>query len=161
MGFLHIYCGDGKGKTTAALGLAVRAAGAGMRVHIIQLLKGSDTAELTVLRSIPGITLERCERDFGFVWNMSEQDKLDITACHNDMLEKGYSLARSGGIDMLIIDEFNAERFLTEKPGTVELVLTGRGPAEIFLDAADYVSEINCVKHPYTHGIAARRGIEF
>ena len=68
MGFLHIYCGDGKGKTTAALGLAVRAAGAGMRVHIIQLLKGSDTAELTVLRSIPGITLERCERDFGFVW---------------------------------------------------------------------------------------------
>lgn len=87
--------------------------------------------------------------------------------------EKGYSLARSGGIDMLIIDEFNAayrcglldrtsaERFLTEKPGTVELVLTGRGPAEIFLDAADYVSEINCVKHPYTHGIAARRGIEF
>ena len=108
MGFLHIYCGDGKGKTTAALGLAVRAAGAGMRVHIIQLLKGSDTAELTVLRSIPGITLERCERDFGFVWNMSEQDKLDITACHNDMLEKGYSLARSGGIDMLIIDEFNA-----------------------------------------------------
>lgn len=82
-----------------------------------------------MLRSIPGITLERCERDFGFVWNMSEQDKLDITACHNDMLEKGYSLARSGGIDMLIIDEFNAayrcglldrtsaERFLTEKPG--------------------------------------------
>lgn len=55
----------------------------------------------------------------------------------------------------------SAERFLTEKPGTVELVLTGRGPAEIFLDAADYVSEINCVKHPYTHGIAARRGIEF
>ena len=129
MGFLHIYCGDGKGKTTAALGLAVRAAGAGMRVHIIQLLKGSDTAELSVLRSIPGITLERCERDFGFVWHMSEQDKLDITACHNDMLEKGYSLARSGGIDMLIIDEFNAayrcglldrtsaERFLNGAPG--------------------------------------------
>lgn len=60
-----------------------------------------------------------------------------------------------------LLDRTSAERFLTEKPGTVELVLTGRGPAEIFLDAADYVSEINCVKHPYTHGIAARRGIEF
>lgn len=173
MGLMHIYCGDGKGKTTAALGLAVRAAGAGMRVHIIQLLKGSDTAELSVLRNIPGITLERCEKNYGFVWNMSDDDKARITECHNSMLEKGYSMVRSGEVDMLIIDEFNAayrhgildrakaERFLTEKPGNAELVITGREPAEIFVDCADYVSEIKCVKHPYSKGINARRGIEY
>lgn len=173
MGLMHIYCGDGKGKTTAALGLAVRAAGAGMRVHIIQLLKGSDTAELSVLRNIPGITLERCEKNYGFVWNMSDDDKAGITECHNSMLEKGYSMVRSGEVDMLIIDEFNAayrhglldrlkaERFLTEKPGNAELVITGREPAEIFVDCADYVSEIKCVKHPYSRGINARRGIEY
>ena len=173
MGLLHIYCGDGKGKTTAAVGLAVRAAGAGMRVHIIQLLKGSDSAEISVLRSIPGITLERCDRNYGFVWNMTDDDKKNITECHNALLDKGYSLARSGDIDMLIIDEFNAayshglldrtkaEKFLTEKPGNAELIITGRNPAEIVLDSADYVSEIKCVKHPYTKGINARRGIEF
>ncbi len=173
MGFLHIYCGDGKGKTTAAMGLAIRAAGAGMRVHIVQLLKGSDTAELSVLRSIPGITLERCDRNYGFVWNMTDSDKADITKCHNSLLGKGYSLVRSGETDMLLIDEFNAayrhglldraaaEKFLTEKPGTAELVITGREPAKIFVDSADYVSEIKCVKHPYQNGVTARRGIEF
>ncbi len=173
MGLLHIYCGDGKGKTTAAIGLAVRAAGAGMRVHIIQLLKGSDTAELSVLRSIPGITLERCDKNYGFIWNMTDEDKKEITECHNLLLEKGYSLVRSGGTDMLIVDEFNAayrnglldraeaEKFFTEKPGSAELVLTGRDPAEIFVGSADYVSEIKCVKHPYEKGINARRGIEF
>lgn len=173
MGLLHIYCGDGKGKTTAAVGLAVRAAGAGMHVHIIQLLKGSDSAEVSVLRSIPGITLERCDRNYGFVWNMSYEDKRSITACHNTLLEKGYSLVRSGEVDMLIIDEFNAaykhglldreeaEKFLTEKPGSAELIITGRSPAELFVNSADYVSEIKCVKHPYEKGINARRGIEF
>ena len=148
MGLLHIYCGDGKGKTTAALGLAVRAAGAGMRVHIIQLLKGSDTSELSVIRSIPGITLERCDRNYGFVWNMTDEDKRGITECHNALLEKGYSMVRSGEVDMLIIDEFNA-------------AYRGREPAQMFVDSADYVSEIKCVKHPYTRGISARRGIEY
>lgn len=173
MGLLHIYCGDGKGKTTAAIGLAVRAAGAGMRVHIIQLLKGSDSAEISVLRSIPNITIERCDRNYGFVRNMTDEDKNSIAECHDALLEKGYSLARSGKIDMLIIDEFNAaykcglldknaaEKFLTEKFGDTELIITGRDPAEIFINAADYVSEIKCIKHPYEKGINARRGIEY
>ncbi len=173
MGYLHIYCGDGKGKTTAALGLAVRAAGAGMKVHIVQLLKGSDTAELGVLRGIPGITLARCEKDFGFLWNMTERDKAEITASHNRMLNEGYALARSESADMLILDEFNAayanglldrkaaEEFLINRPYRAEIVLTGRNPAEIFAEAADYVSEIKCVKHPYKKGVAARKGIEF
>lgn len=173
MGFLHIYCGDGKGKTTAAIGLAIRAAGAGMRVHIIQLLKGADTAELAVLRNIPGITLERCERNYGFWFNMSEENRNALRSCHDEMLASGYGMVRSGSVDMLIIDEFNAayslnaldrraaEAFLTEKPGNAELVITGRDPAEIFLQSADYISEIKCVRHPYEKGIQARRGIEY
>lgn len=173
MGFLQVYCGNGKGKTTAALGLAVRAAGAGMRVHIIQLLKGADTAELSVLRGISGITLERCDKDYGFFYTMAEQDKAEITACHNSMLQRGYAMAREGLIDMLILDELSvaydlglldraaAEKFLTEKPGNAELVITGRSPADIFIGAADYVSEIKCVKHPYERGVEARRGIEY
>lgn len=173
MGYLHIYCGDGKGKTTAAIGLAVRAAGAGMRVHIIQLLKGADSAEVGVLMGIPGITLERCDRDYGFVWNMSDADKAAVTARHNAMLSAGYSLVRSSQVDMLVIDEFNAayncglleraaaEKFLTEKPGSAELVITGRDPAQIFVNAADYLSEIKSVKHPYEKGVAARKGIEY
>lgn len=172
MGLLHIYCGDGKGKTTAALGLAVRAAGAGMRVHIIQLLKGSDTSELSVIRSIPGITLERCDRNYGFVWNMTDEDKRGITECHNALLEKGYSMVRSGEVDMLIIDEFNAayrsglldrarQRNPDGKAGQRRACDNRARAAQMFVDSADYVSEIKCVKHPYTRGINARRGIEY
>lgn len=173
MGFLHIYCGDGKGKTTAALGLAMRAAGAGMRVHIIQLLKGADTSELETLSAVPAITISRCEKDFGFIWNMTDKDKAEITEAHNEMLAEGYRLVKSKKVDMLIIDEFNlayshkllntadAEKFLTDKTYSAEIVITGRDPAEAFIEAADYVSEIKCVKHPYENGVPARKGIEF
>ncbi len=169
---LHIYCGDGKGKTTAALGLAVRAAGSGMRVHIAQLLKGSDTSELKALRLIPGITVARCERDYGFTFNMSSRDKLELTKCHNSLLADAKRLMEQG-TDMLIIDEFFAaynyglldcsiaDRLVFGRPSNAELILTGRNPSEKFIAAADYVSEINAVKHPYSTGTAARRGIEY
>ena len=79
---LHIYCGSGKGKTTAALGLALRAAGSGMRVLFVQFLKGSDTAELASLARIPEITVLRCDRDYGFTFRMNEAEKAALTACH-------------------------------------------------------------------------------
>ncbi len=164
---LHIYCGDGKGKTTAALGLAVRAAGAGLRVHIVQLMKGAPTSELAALAKISGISVARCDRDYGFSWKMSERDKSGITACHNALLEEAFSL----GADMVILDEFNsayanglldreaAEKLIAE--ATAEIVLTGRNPDPKFLDKADYISEIQCVRHPYERGVTARKGIEF
>lgn len=68
MGLIHIYCGNGKGKTSAAIGLALRAAGAGMRVHIVQLLKGGETSELNTLALIPNITVSRCDKDYGFTF---------------------------------------------------------------------------------------------
>ena len=173
MGFLHIYCGEGKGKTTAALGLALRAAGAGKTVRVIQLLKGTNTSELEALRLIPNITVTRCDKNYGFTSKMTETDKAEITACHNKLLSAGFALVKKGAVDMLIIDEFNAaydynlldrktaEEFLFCKEFPVEIVITGRNPAEIFLNIADYISEVKCVKHPYEKGISARKGIEF
>ena len=169
---LQIYCGNGKGKTTAALGLALRAAGSGMRVHMIQLLKGADTSELNALALIPDITVARCGRDYGFTFGMSESDKKKITDCHDRLLNEAKAFM-TAGIDMLIIDELFAaynygllDRALADdivfnRPAQTELVLTGRDPEQKFIDAADYVSEIRAVKHPYDNGITARRGIEY
>ena len=166
---LHIYCGDGKGKTTAALGLSLRAAGSGMRVHFVQFLKGSETSELAMLARIPEITVLRCDRNYGFTFRMSDADKAALTACHNAMLRT--IRERLPETDLLVLDEFcaaynqrlldcsEAEQLIADCKA--ELVLTGRDPAERFLAAADYVSEIQAVKHPYTRGIPARRGIEY
>lgn len=169
MGLLHIYCGDGKGKTTASLGLAIRAAGAGMKVCFVQFMKGGDTAELETLNLIPHITVKRCDRAYGFVKNMSDRDKEEITACHNELLKYVFS----GGFDLVILDEFNsaygyglmdkelAEKLIINGKSSCEIALTGRNPADVFFGAADYVSEICCVKHPYEKGITARKGIEY
>jgi len=173
MGLIHIYYGDGKGKTSAAIGLAIRAVGSGMKVHFVQLLKGNETSELNTLKLIPDITVARCTEDYGFTFGMNDEDKINITNEHNRILSEAISLADGGSIDMLIIDEFNAayqyglldkelaEKLVLNKPENLELVLTGRNPDQKFIDAADYVSEIKAVKHPFKNGISARRGIEF
>lgn len=173
MGLIHIYCGNGKGKTTAALGLALRAAGAGMNVHIVQLLKGGESSELESIAHIRSITVDRPQKNYGFTRSMSEKDKAEITVCHNKMLASAYEKMQSGSIDMLIVDEFFAgynncliskelaEKIVFEKTNDCELVLTGREPDEKFIAVADYVSEIAAVKHPYEKGISARKGIEY
>jgi cob(I)alamin adenosyltransferase len=170
---IQIYCGDGKGKTTASLGLVLRAAGAGMRVRFVQLLKGGHTSELASLARLPGVTVCRCDRDYGFTCRMNEEEKAAITACHNALLRDAMQALQEGTTDLLVLDEFCAtynhgllDRALAEQlvltcPSSAELVLTGRDPAQFFLDAADYISEIHAVRHPYTKGIAAREGIEY
>ena len=102
---IHIYCGNGKGKTTAAVGLALRAAGQGMKVHFIQFLKGSETGEINILKHIKGISVERCDRNYGFYNTMSDKDKTEIICCHNKMLSNAIVLANQESIDMLIMDE--------------------------------------------------------
>lgn len=173
MGLLHIYCGDGKGKTTAALGLAMRAAGAGMRVHIVQFLKGTDTAELHSISMIPNISIERCDRNYGFTCSMTEEDRQAVTDCHNRLLRHAKKKMDAGMVDMLILDEWNAayghglmdaelaDELVFDRTPQVEMVLTGRNPREKFVKAADYVSEIHAVKHPYMQGVPSRKGIEF
>lgn len=172
-GFIHICCGDGKGKTTAALGMALRAAGAGMRVYIFQFLKGSASGEIAVIRDIPNIFAERLPRDHGFAKTMTVSDREAVTGYHNAFLEKAWELMHSGEADMIVLDEFFpayghglmdislGERLVFEKAPACELVLTGRRADEKFIAAADYVSRIECVKHPYQKGTAARKGIEY
>ncbi|MBR3679993.1 MAG: cob(I)yrinic acid a,c-diamide adenosyltransferase [Oscillospiraceae bacterium] len=170
MGLLHIYCGTGKGKTTAALGLAVRAAGAGMKICFVQLMKGKDTAELDILTRIPNMTVLRCDKHYGFTKHMDAAARTAITNCHNQLLSKVFS---EPSYDMIILDEFNcayhagllhqtaAEQYILRSGCNAEIILTGRNPAPVFLDAADYISEIQCLRHPYKKGIPARKGIEY
>lgn len=172
-GLVHIYCGDGKGKTTASLGLAIRAAGSGMKVVFAQFLKGSDTSELESLKRIEGITVLRNPIDYGFYNRMTEDDKVAIKKLHNDTLTKAIKAVNDGECDLLILDEIIAtynyslvdtnlvDELLSNKPDNLELVLTGRDPAPHFLEAADYVSEIKKVKHPFDQKIGARVGIEY
>lgn len=170
---LQIYCGNGKGKTTAAIGLAVRAAGSGMHVHFVQFLKGSETSELKILSQIPEIEILRCDKNYGFTFQMNHEQKCKLTERHNQMLSQSISRLYENKTDMLILDEFFAayqchlldrtlaDRLVFTYPEKTELILTGRNPEQKFIDAADYVSEIQAVKHPYQKGISARLGIEY
>ncbi len=175
-GLIQIYCGDGKGKTTAAIGQAVRSAGCGLPVVLVRFLKNEDSGELASLKRIPGIRLIPCERSFGFFWNMTEEEKKEAAQVYGKMLEEALETASrlaEDGNAVLVMDELMAayshglidrERFLDflrTKPGRLEVVMTGRDPAEELLALADYVSEIKKVKHPFDKGIGARKGIEY
>lgn len=172
-GLIHIYCGDGKGKTSAALGLAVRAAGRGKRVLIVRFLKTDDSGEVPVLRSIPGIRLIPCDRTFGFVFRMNEEQKKEAAAYFTERFRLAIRQALEEPTDVLILDELMAscsygmvseeevEAFLKNKPEELEVVMTGRNPSEKLIALADYVSEVQMRKHPYTEGISAREGIEY
>lgn len=172
-GYIHLYHGTGKGKTTAAIGLAVRAAGAGEKVIFSQFLKGRDTSELNSLGQISNITIIRNQKDFGFYFQMNEEQKEELRKMHDATLEHIKELISNGQCDVLILDEITYaynwnlidrevfEDLLKNKPKGLEIVMTGRDPDEFLVGISDYVSEVNCVKHPYERNIPARKGIEF
>lgn len=169
---IHLYYGDGKGKTTAALGLAVRALGSGLRVVFVQFMKNRATGELSVLSGLPGVTVLRGKEGSGFSFSMTDEEKEKTRLLHSENLKTAIALAASGNCDMLILDEAAGacarglvdeellEKFVRNKPDQLELVLTGRDPAEWMIEHADYASEIRKIKHPYDKGIPARAGIE-
>ncbi|MCI8297342.1 MAG: cob(I)yrinic acid a,c-diamide adenosyltransferase [Lachnospiraceae bacterium] len=171
-GLIHIYCGNGKGKTTAALGLAVRAAGRGRRVCIARFLKTEDSGEVPVLRQIPQIHVLPCEKSFGFTFRMTEGERREAALYYGGLFAEATARAKQD-VDLLILDEIigacNAglvekealERSLKEKPPALEVILTGRGPWEEILKMADYVTEMEMRRHPYEKGIGAREGIEY
>lgn len=170
-GLVHIYCGDGKGKTSAAIGLAVRAAGRGKKVLISRFLKTDNSGEVMILKEIPGITVLPCEKSFGFLFRMSEEQKKEAASYYQEQFEKTVKMAER--YDLLILDEMMASisgkmvpeervlQFLQEKPENLEVVLTGRNPSDRLKEEADYISEILAVRHPYEQGIPAREGIEY
>lgn len=168
-GLIHIYTGDGKGKTTAAIGLACRAAGAGKRVLVAQFLKGRDTGELVSLEKL-GIPVLRTDVK-KFVFAMTDEEKADCKAGQTGCLDR--ARAAMPDYDLVVLDEiFGAvstgmvelgavESLVRGKPAALELVLTGRGAPASLVELADYVSEIRCVRHPYERGVKARQGIEY
>ncbi len=171
VGQFQVYTGDGKGKTTAALGLALRAAGAGLRVYFGQFMKDGASGEYESLRHVPGITIEPFDSGKGLLLGR-EAEKADL-ACAKAGLEKVRKALTGGGYDVVIADEINcalmcgllAEADLLgladARPESVELVFTGRGATAAILDKADLVTEMRAVKHYYRDkGLPARAGIE-
>ena len=172
-GCIHIYTGDGKGKTSAATGLAVRFAGAGGRVLFAQFLKDGKSGELSVLQTIDGIDVDVCRECFGFSFSMSEETREKAGAAYTEYLQRILKRALDENFGLLVLDEIIATYnqgfidrqllldFLEHKPDELEVVMTGRNPVNELLELADYVSEIRKIKHPYDQGILARKGIEF
>ena len=172
-GLIHLYCGDGKGKTTASVGLAVRAAGAGRRVLFTQFMKDGTSAELKMLAGLPGLETAVCHTAYGFYLYMSDEERQAARRDYTALLERAIAACGAGDVDLLVLDEavsacntglIPEERlaaFLAGRPETLEVVLTGRDPSARLLALADYVTEMRKIKHPYDSGVSARRGIEY
>lgn len=170
-GLIQVYTGLGKGKTTAALGLALRAAGHGLKVHIVQFMKGwPNYGELVSIQKLPNVTI----RQFGrpeFV-DKDNPDPEDIRHAQ-EALAHARRVMLSGECDILVLDEINVAldfglielsdvlSLLDEKPEKVELVLTGRNAPLEIVKRADLVTEMLLIKHPYYEVLKARRGIEY
>ena len=172
-GLVHIYTGDGKGKTTAAVGLGLRAWGRGKKVLMVQFLKGMESGELIAIDKLgEGFMVNRGKFMGKFTWDMSKKERKESEALQKRQLEYAWKQMKTDQWDMLILDEILAAiaarmvrqedvlALIDDKPDRLELVLTGRNAPDQLVDAADYVSEIRERKHPFQRGIGARRGIE-
>lgn len=172
-GYIQIYTGNGKGKTTAAMGLSIRAAGNGMKVCIVQFLKAWKTGELNSLEKLDNIDVFRFQTIKKFTWQLNEEEfnalKLEVKKIYDFILE----VFEEKKYDVVIVDEIMGAlgaKLLTEqevldlmdrKPETIELVMTGRNPTEAIINKADLVTEMNPIKHYYEQGVKSREGIEF
>lgn len=172
-GLVHIYTGNGKGKTTAAIGLAMRFAGSGGRALIGQFLKDDSSSELSLLPGLDRIDFIPSGHYFGFTSHMDEAARRQATRHYTDYFRRLLQILPEGGYGLILLDEIlvadrehfipHAEllSFLSRKGERPEIVLTGRDASPDLISAADYVSEIKCTKHPYHQGITARKGIEY
>jgi cob(I)alamin adenosyltransferase len=173
-GLVHIYTGDGKGKTTAAIGLGIRACGRGKKVLLVQFLKGVQTGELFTIEKLkPDFEYYRNEENKKFTWNMNQEELEKMKENVESMFQYAAKEAMTGRRDLIILDEIMAAitsgfiapdkviDFVKNKPSQLELVMTGRNAPPELIQLADYVSEIKAVKHPFSMGTAAREGIEF
>lgn len=163
---IQVYVGDGKGKTTASIGLCIRAAGHGFNVLFMQFLKDDSSGEVSVLRSIPSIEVIHCPVNYGFTFQMTEDQKKETAKEYDKMLDK----AIGTDVFLVVLDEaihaLNAGMISREKLERLldknsEIVLTGRDAPEWLISRADYVSNIQKIKRPYDKGVQARVGIEF
>lgn len=171
-GMVHLYIGDGKGKTTAALGLLIRAYGAGLSCLFVQFLKGTPTSELETLKklNIPYIRTNDVKK---FVVFMNHEELDLCRENHKACFLKLMKLTENGSFDCIVLDEVldavslgmlsedDLLEFLKRQKGKAEVILTGRNPGENLITLADYITEMKKRKHPYERGVTARKGIEY
>jgi cob(I)alamin adenosyltransferase len=167
-GLVQVYTGDGKGKTTAAFGLALRAAGSGLRISIHQFMKDGASGEVAALKAIQNIVI-KCAGGSLIKGKPTGRDKKLAEAC----LERAHKDICSGRFDLVILDEINVAlklglvasgdvlEIIDGKPPHVEIVLTGRYCPQCIVKKADLVSEMREIRHPYRKGLLARKGIEY
>ena len=171
-GLVHLYCGDGKGKTTAAVGLAVRHSGRGGKVVFAQFLKDGTSGECRVLAKL-GVTVLAANPVGKFSFRMTEEEKAETAAALGRTFDAATGFTVRERATLLVLDEicaavncgFLPEKTLTEflesRPDSLEVVLTGRDPSENLQVHADYITEMKKRRHPFDEGVAAREGIEF
>ena len=180
--YVQVYTGEGKGKTTAAIGLAIRAIGAGKKVLFLQFMKSKVYSEHTILPTLQNLTLETVGKPFFIIKLAKWGDEVVVFESGNPpkdyvaLIEKGYERAlaaiSSGEYDLVVLDEYNMALFfelitwdktkalLDARHPETELVFTGRGAPQELIDEADLVTEMKEVKHYYLQGVMARKGIE-
>jgi cob(I)alamin adenosyltransferase len=170
-GLVQVYTGNGKGKTSAALGLALRATGRGLKVYVIQFIKGGfDYGELHVLDKLPNITLKAFGRGKFITAKPPEEEDIKLA---EEALKLGRQITQKGEHEIVILDEINVALHLKlielqqvidiikKKPDNVEIILTGRNAPQEIIDLADLVTELKDIKHPFHKGFKARKGIEY
>ncbi len=170
---VHLYHGDGKGKTTCAIGLAIRALGIDMNVTLVQFLKGKSSSELKSLETFDLVRIFTLKNNPPFTNEMTKLQKDEIRVEHNRMFQKSIHFANIGYCDMLILDEICAAwnenlinkeeilKFLKSKGSEIEIILTGRNPPKEFLQISNYITEMKNIKHPYENGVPCRVGIDY
>jgi len=172
-GLVHVYTGDGKGKTTAALGIALRALGWGLRVSMVQFIKGyPKIGEIMTAERFPG-ELDIRQFAIDITRDIDSAKVLERRAQAEEAMKYAEEVVSSGRYDIIILDELNnalhyglidiprALDLIRSKPPRLELILTGRYAPQAIIDAADYVTEMKLVKHPFEKGIQARPGVDY
>ncbi|ABY93459.1 cob(I)yrinic acid a,c-diamide adenosyltransferase [Thermoanaerobacter brockii subsp. lactiethylicus] len=172
-GLIQVYTGDGKGKTTASIGLGIRAVGRGFKVYMVQFLKGTDTGELHTLKNIENFKVFRFQSTEKFFWSLNEEEKKILAEDMKKAYEFVVDVLQNKKCDILILDEIMAAihskmytvedvlKLIDMKPPEMELVLTGRSAPQEIIERADLVTEMKAIKHPFEKGIPARYGIEY
>lgn len=171
IGLVEIYTGDGKGKTTASVGLSLRMLGNGYKVAFIQFMKGMPSGEVEILAKIGAKTM-RTPSVQKFFYNMTDEEKT-ICIKENELCLNTAKECMNGEYDLVVMDEIMSAMMLKvvdedkvvemikNRKKTCEVVLTGRDPSDKIKSIADYITEMKKVKHPYDNGVFARVGIEY
>lgn len=179
---IHLYSGEGRGKTSIAVGTAIRMAGAGKKVIFAQFMKGQESSEIEILSSLPNVEICCVPEEFPFYNQMSEEQMQRITKYHNDILMQIMDEIRCVGekgeggrspkllvvldeitypVSWNLIDQTLVNHLLSDLPESVELIMTGRNPSEEMIAFSDYWSEVTKKRHPYEKGVMARKGVEY